>query len=135
MTTRRVARWTVLLVVVVLFILPPGSAAAGGSWYLVAPPWFKPLPAPLLDAPLSDWERVRAFDSAEACEAGRQERITRTEANAWRALELDSKARRAGRSADVQKDMEDLALEATIEARWAQALLCVASDDPRLRGR
>jgi len=122
------------LLVLILGVIAawPGLALAGSGWYLLAAPQVGPYdereetyPSWLgTNAPLSSWQHLGAYDSAQACEAAKREQ---------------------GRIAlDVFKGVQAKADRATeYGAKWyANSRMymigltysrCVASDDPRLK--
>ncbi len=97
------------------------AALALTGWYLMTPP------LGAHDEPLSHWNILKTFDTAAECQSSRQEFVQAgTEA-------LDVKA--APASPDKFHD-EAAALRKRIEIGssfpWA---VCIAADDPRLKGK
>lgn len=92
------------------------------GWYLLAAPFAQALPIDQVrtDAPLSEWHMLRAFDTAWQCEAARRR---------WAdSMLTDLKA--------IVADRSDPALGKTALVNMAalpDMILCVASDDPRLK--
>ena len=77
------------------------------AWYALIPPLVGGAVA--LQAPLSQWEQVRAFDSAEACEK-----------------QMTAYARQVAEQTDNA---------ARTRYRQVEYVRCVAASDPRLRQR
>ena len=89
------------------------------GWYLIVPPAGRTTTKEGLAVPLSQWVTVGAFDSAVKCESGKRKGLPLVEKRIKKDAE---KAGMLARDSDVQL--------------LAQRLLrCVASDDPRLRGK
>jgi hypothetical protein len=95
------------------------------SWYLMMPPFIKVGPGPRdpsgdrvpdSDAPLGKWFWAGSFDSVDACQRSQEKEIAETQ----RRNSLSSSP-----SAEMGRNVES----AFREAR------CVASDDPRLKGK
>jgi hypothetical protein len=129
-----------------------GLALVG--WYLMVPP-HEPL------QPLSKWEVIRSYDSADQCQEFRQRfqelAVSMRENNSVDQekhrpddKELDAKFQRllarASPNVDVIQDLTGFflllkdgrlekpgnPLENSLATRW-MAVLCIASDDPRLK--
>ena len=94
------------------------AALALAGWYLIVPPAGRTLRVGLA-APLSQWRTVGTFNSAGDCEAGKRKGLPLLEK---RIKEKAGKAGVAAHDSDVQ-------------ALAQLALRCVASDDPRLKGK
>ena len=95
-----------------------GVALALGGWYLIVPPAGRTARVGLA-MPLSQWTTVGSFDSAAKCESGKRKGLPLVEKRIKRDAE---KAGVPAHDSDVQI--------------LAQSLLrCVASDDPRLKGK
>ena len=83
------------------------------GWYLMIPP-LDHRDKPQTDLPISEWWQQQAFDSAQECEGSKDAYMRKYESNA-------------------KKD-------AKMKAYWAGMIgsvvqgLCIATDDPRLRG-
>ena len=88
------------------------------GWYLIVPPAGRTLRAGLA-LPLSQWRTVASFDNAVKCESGKRKGLPLVEKRIKKDAE---KAGVPAHDSDVQL--------------LAQRLLrCVASDDPRLKGK
>ena len=101
--------------VVAFYVLILAASAWAGGWYLMLPPLTqdsndKALPAPW--RPVSEWELHQTFDTAAACEEGRDRLI--------RAL---------GRMYSSGLSPQ----EVHPNPRQAFAARCIATDDPRLK--
>ncbi len=93
-------------------------AVALAGWYLIVPPAGRTARVGLA-MPLSQWTTVGAFDSAAKCESGKRKGLPLIEKRIKKNAE---KAGAPAHDSDVQL--------------LAQSLLrCVASDDPRLKGK
>jgi hypothetical protein len=88
------------------------------GWYLIVPPTGRTLRAGLA-VPLSQWITVAAFDRADNCESGKRKGLPLVEER------IKENAKKAGVSAH-DSDVQLLA---------QRLLRCVASDDPRLKGK
>lgn len=110
-----------LILLVIILSLIEVTAWAGQGWYLMIPPIKSAFPMsdiekyketlyPDPDQPISKWQTFRVFDTAKECDSEMQ----RIYAQGW-ALK-DSKK---------QKDIEKF-------ISWT-SVVCVASDDPRLK--
>jgi len=94
------------------------AALALAGWYLIVPPTGRNLRVGLA-APLSQWTTVGTFNSAGDCESGKRKGLPLLEK---RIKEKAGKAGVAAHDSDVQ-------IIAGLSLR------CVASDDPRLKGK
>ena len=83
------------------------AALALVGWYLMSPPFDASLKKPDLDAPLAKWSQIGSFDTAQECNG--QEAYNLKQAHAARVT--------------------GLLLETD------EAAQCIASDDPRLKGK
>ncbi len=86
------------------------------GWYLIVPPAGRTLRAGLA-LPLSQWRTVASFDNAVKCESGKRKGLPLVEQR------IKDQAGKAGVSASDVQALAQLALR------------CVASDDPRLKGK
>ncbi len=129
MVARKIGQSRTVLVLVLAFGVWPGAASGAGGWYLVMPPFKLEQTRPVLvgaylfEAALRDWEQLRAFDTATACEHAKREE--------W------EKQREVWLSAKDQQP-RTAALEHLTESTLARldalgASQCIASDDPRLK--
>ena len=105
--------------------LEPVALALLVGWYLMAPPRADSgLP---FDAPISQWRHIGSVDSAAECEHIRVKlendsaAETKAEIKAWHAKYDDQHAARVLHALGVEKT--------------AKAVQCIASDDPRLKGK
>lgn len=123
------------LVLAVLTLTLSAGAAEATGWYLMLPPidlrvhegtkMWRLLPA----APLGRWERIAAFDTAQACEDERgltlhdAKILRKLAALGWRVVEVHDEQR-----------WWFLALEReALSGHRADHAVCVAADDPALR--
>ncbi|HKX04382.1 MAG TPA: retropepsin-like aspartic protease [Methylomirabilota bacterium] len=118
-----VTRYALILAVasIALFVLALATtASAGPGWYLLRP---LPLPGNPGDwiplefdlTPLSHWQRIKAYDTADACEAGKE---------AYLQDAIRKSALNAVRDGETPEDVSYF-----VRAIFSQ---CIASDDPRL---
>ena len=170
--------------VLAVLLFTVSSSWAGQEWYLMVPPLWevvrrmpsiqkglqaggrKALVTEILmdyviDAPLHEWQRVRTFESAQACRQGRQAAIDAAEARPELAQLLEAEI--AKLKADLNHPNEAVRAAARLalplfESRWEKerqaekaraklreteegkrsllgmrAAQCVTSDDPRLK--
>jgi hypothetical protein len=89
------------------------------GWYLIVPPAGRTTTKAGLAVPLSQWITVGAFDSAVKCESGKRKGLPLVEQR------IKDQAGKAGVSAH----------DSDVQALAQLALRCVASDDPRLKGK
>jgi hypothetical protein len=94
------------------------AALALAGWYLIMPPTGRTLRVGLA-APLSQWRTVGTFNSADDCESGKRKGLPLLEKR------IKEKAGKAGVAAH-DSDVQVLA---------GLSLRCIASDDPRLKGK
>jgi hypothetical protein len=83
------------------------AALAAVGWYVMIPPWKDSDPRTGLvvtNAPLSEWQMISSYDTADACAQGIEEVIELAKHNSVSAHNLASLAE------------------------------CIAADDPRLKG-
>jgi|SRR5713101_6058180 len=112
------------------------AALALVGWYLLRPPGPNN-GAPDFKAPLSRWTYSGSFDSAKGCERERDSRIDLGEHTIHDMKDTVDKLDQ--RQAVVSKERLQAFREDFGEARtfWIQytASQCVATDDPRLKGK
>ncbi|MGO9061540.1 MAG: hypothetical protein ACLQU2_29820, partial [Candidatus Binataceae bacterium] len=93
------------------------AALALVGWYLMMPPFHKDsegmIDGLMSHAPVSQWDHVKSFDTAQACETGWKQNIDHRMSSLRQFNLADSR-------------LGDLWKAATHEAR------CISSDDPRL---
>jgi hypothetical protein len=105
------------------------------GWYLMAPP-FDPKGNVIEDAPLAKWEILGSFDGADKCGVSRdvfRERL-RGEAQDLEA-ELDAKIPAGEFKSEDEAKEAGLATAAEthpLQVRF-QEVVCVSTDDPRLK--
>ena len=88
------------------------------GWYLIVPPAGRTLRAGLA-LPLSQWRTVASFDNAAKCESGKRKGLPLVEQR------IKDQAGKAGVPAH----------DSDVQALAQLSLRCVASDDPRLKGK
>ena len=95
------------------------AALALVGWYLMAPP--RNGAEVIVYASMNQWENWSSYDSAREC---------RTELDVWRSFPLSpgQNSERTARSADPGLD------KIYAEERQMYNVVCIASDDPRLKG-
>jgi hypothetical protein len=103
------------------------AALALVGWYLMVPPG--PLDHRRFDAPLWQWPMLRGFDSASECRACQRW----FEADAKKKVEAGKKEIDAAKSVDEVERIKPDALRKADIADTENALLCIASDDPRVK--
>jgi len=130
------------LILAPLVLLVWGSFAwAGQGWYLLLPPKSSCPPEKICaewdtNAPLSQWEHVRASDSAQECELTR---IDGYEQALQRATRLQKNTANAVKEAQSANDREKLTTLRRMQMEGMNAMTqygnsrCIASDDPRLK--
>jgi hypothetical protein len=122
--------------VAVLLLLSLTSSWAGGGWYLMIPPADPPTRDGRSPVPLREWDQGRSFDTADSCELARRMEMD------FRTRDVESRRKWV---ADVEKDpkLNDprfvagarrFLRAAELHQAQAGATLCIAADDPRLRG-
>ncbi len=110
--------------------------AGQGGWYLMVPPIVPPFVEVngefgwlRTNAPLRVWKQEAAFDSADACEAGKPKHLKRMTEVASNPEYISGLVAQGVSRADAEK-AHDQARASLIAFLWAR---CVASDDPRLK--
>src|SRR6266851_5482863 len=81
------------------------AALALVGWYLMMPPWYNDEKEPRLNAPIAAWEILGSYDSADQCMR--------------KLVELANKA----------------FARSTPKERSEFGVNCIATDDPRLKGK
>lgn len=87
-----------------------GAALTLMGWYLLAPPGGGRLGEIRVDAPLTEWQHIGSFDTANACE----------DLWVYAGDHVDKVPTRHLTSAEIKYRI--------------QTSMCIASDDPRLKG-
>ena len=105
------------------------------GWYLIIPPIVGTPPKAFPEATFDQWHTMDVFDSVADCQRARTQ-MRSVNAN---ALPIDPKAYHLGsRPSDPAQTREwdrQLALLKTALADSVHDAGCIASDDPRLKGR
>ncbi len=75
-----------------LMFLLVASPAWAEAWVLICPPieWTNNQPTLKATAPISEWEQIRAYDSASGCEAGREPVISKGDSERMKRFEKES---------------------------------------------
>ena len=105
----------VAIYILVFTLLLAGSPAWAGGWYLMVAPSpnaAKDDYSPDPDRPLATWHQQSAHDTASDCEEARRRILNFT------------------RPPDMPADKW-----IRLTVRWTSGTLCIASDDPRLKGK
>jgi hypothetical protein len=93
-------------VVLTMLLLHGATTYAGQGWYLMLPPTAGEAGNVLrADAPLREWRQMRAYDTANACEADRMQ---------------------------IFEGIEKSFGKGSAPSKHIASSLCIASDDPRL---
>ncbi len=131
----RLARRALLLVA--FSLLTSAATAHAEGWYLLAPPWRTAIKEgeDELDtkAPLTRWEQIGAFDTAQICENSKHGIIERLEKGDKERLDRAAKALLGRPRSDPLQTKEGQEY-----AKWAfgairaRASRCVSISDPRL---
>jgi hypothetical protein len=110
------------------------AALALVGWYLMVPQPDAPGRAPNVNAPLSQWNQMGAFDSASNCEKERESR-RRLAVKALDEVqqEIDAVPDSTQPLVKVAPKVAQDSVDVSSFAIGIEASRCVASDDPRLR--
>jgi len=112
------------------------AALALVGWYLMVPQPDAPGKAPNANAPLSQWNQMGAFDNASNCEKEREYR-RRVAVKALGEVKQEVAALPDSRQ-PLAKVSPKVAQDATDVSNFTigiEASRCIASDDPRLKGK
>jgi len=113
------------------------AALALTGWYLVVPQPDSPVKRPNFKAPLSQWNQMGAFDSAAACDKERESRrqlALEALDQVKREIEaLPDTGNRPLREVAPKVYQDDVTVSDF--ALGITASRCIASDDPRLKGK
>ena len=90
------------------------------GWYLMIPPLAQHTLKSRTDLPISQWEQRQAFDSAQECETSKAALIRTYEDNATKNERTND---------DRMKNLDERLIEHAVDG------LCIATDDPRLKGK
>jgi len=96
------------------------AALALVGWYLMIPPLAQHTLKSQTDLPISQWEQRQAFDSAQECETSKAALIRTYEDNATKNERTND---------DRMKNLDERLIEHAVDG------LCIATDDPRLKGK
>ena len=92
------------------------AALALVGWYLIVPPLTSEKVLP--NAPFSQWEQVKTFDTANACK-----KDMRFLASIFDSEAVKHAAAETGQAADL-----------AVGKKRLDAAICISADDPRLKG-